>query len=42
VRPDLAYWLEVIGVVLLVAGVGCVPLLVVYHLGLRQVSAQGG
>ena len=42
VRPDLAYWLDVIGVVLLVAGVGCVPLLVVYHLGLRQVSAQGG
>lgn len=42
VRPDLGYWGEVIGAILLMALVGCVPLLLVYHLGLRQVSAQGG
>lgn len=42
VRPDLGYWGLVLGMILLIGLVGCVPLLLIYHLGLRQVSAQGG
>jgi ABC-2 type transport system permease protein len=42
VRPDLVYFGEVAGVLGLLALVGCLPMLLIYHLGLRQVSAQGG
>ncbi len=42
VRPEWGYWLEVISAVVLLAAAGCVPLMVIYRLGLRQVSAQGG
>ena len=42
VRPDAGYWLEASAAIMLVALAGCIPLLVIYRLGLRQVSAQGG
>lgn len=42
VQPDVGYWLEVMAAIVILTIAGCVPLLLVYHLGLRQVSAQGG
>lgn len=42
VRPDLRYWIEVSAALGLLAVVGLAPLLLVYGLGLRRVSAQGG
>ena len=42
VRPDGAYWAEVMGAIMLLGVAGCVPLVLVYTLGLRRVSAQGG
>ena len=42
VRPEPRYWLEVVGALGALASAGCAILVVVYHLGLRRVSAQGG
>lgn len=42
VIPDLHAWLQVCGAIALLGIVGIIPLLAVYRLGLRQVSAQGG
>lgn len=42
VRPDLDFWLQAAGALALVGAIGAAALTLVYHLGLRQVSAQGG
>lgn len=42
VRPDAAAWLRLVGVQALMGGVSLALMLVVYHIGLRRVSAQGG
>lgn len=42
VRADLQSWLHVLAVQTLVIAVTAVPLLVIYRLGMRRVSAQGG
>ncbi len=42
VRPDVAFWGEAAIALGLVIAVGLMPLLLLYRLGLRQVSAQGG
>lgn len=42
VRPDLAYWLTASSALTLIGAFGMGVLALVYHLGLRQVSAQGG
>ncbi len=42
VRPDMGYWLTAATALTFVGAVGLVVLALVYHLGLRQVSAQGG
>ena len=42
VRPDVAYWLAAASALTLVGAVGFVVMALVYRLGLRQVSAQGG
>ncbi len=42
VRPDTGYWMEAMGAIALLGVAGCVPLMLVYALGLRRVSAQGG
>lgn len=42
IQPSVGGWLHVIGVQAVFAGAVLVPLLIVYHLGLRRVSAQGG
>ena len=42
VAPEAAGWWKAVGMVSLIAAVGLVPLLLVYRIGLRRVSAQGG
>ncbi|HEX6289244.1 MAG TPA: ABC-2 family transporter protein [Herpetosiphonaceae bacterium] len=42
VQADVSGWLHVLGVQALIGIVGLLPLLVIYRLGLRRVSAQGG
>ena len=42
VRPDTGYWLTTAGALGAIAAAGCAALIVVYRLGLKQVSAQGG
>ncbi len=42
VQPDGRVWLEALGANLLIAVAGLLPLLVLYRVGLRFVSTQGG
>jgi ABC-2 type transport system permease protein len=42
VQPTVVGWLHVLSVQALMAVAGLIPLLLIYHLGLRRVSAQGG
>ena len=42
VRPEIGYWIEVNLALVLFGMAGCLPLLIIYHFGLRRVSAQGG
>lgn len=42
VQADLSRWLHVLAVQALIIGVTLIPLLLIYHMGLRRVNAQGG
>ncbi len=42
VRPDVSYWAGVCMAIAIVAAAGLMLLLLIYHLGLRRVSTQGG
>jgi ABC-2 type transport system permease protein len=42
VQTTVSGWLDVLAVLALIGGVGLIPMLLLYQLGLRRVSAQGG
>jgi ABC-2 type transport system permease protein len=42
VRPDPAYWLTAASALFVIGAIGAAVLALVYRMGLRQVSAQGG
>jgi hypothetical protein len=42
VQADISDWLNVVVIQALIGAVGLIPLLLIYRVGLRRVSAQGG